>query len=65
MPHAIGTRVYNYYDGGWVTVRSDPKDPAASTPGWFLVEDEAGNLGVLNSVRVAAFPPDEPQDGLS
>lgn len=44
-----GDRVFNYYDGCWVTVL---EDPAATHDGWFRTTG-----GSLNSVRVAAKDP--------
>jgi hypothetical protein len=52
-----GDRVWDYYDGRWVTVL---EDPAATRDGWFQVSGDGGRAsGSLNSVRVASGPPED------
>ena len=46
-PFAVGDRLYNYYDGEWGTVTSEPD----SYSGWFT--SDAGRSTTLNSVRVS------------
>lgn len=51
----VGDRVYNYYDGEWVIVLTEPDDR-----GWFNVRREgfpASGGYSLNSVRIAANMP--------
>lgn len=46
----VGDRVYNYYDGEWVTVIEEPNE----YDGWFDCRREDGRLINLNSVRISA-----------
>lgn len=49
----VGDKVYDYYDGRWVVVVSDPAKDKSS--GWFDTETLDGKrAGYLNSVRVAS-----------
>lgn len=48
-----GDRLFNYYDGLWGTVKSEP-DPYS---GWFDFEHDDGRRTTLNSVRVSKQEP--------
>lgn len=50
----VGDLVYNYYDGEWVTVVSEPNDQL----GWFTVRRESGSEYSLNSVRISKHKPE-------
>lgn len=53
-PFKVGDRLYNYYDGVWGTVVSEP-DPYR---GWFDFQPEGNeHTTSLNSVRVSKEPP--------
>lgn len=50
----VGDRLYNYYDGRWGTVVSEPD----GLHGWFrFQEDGASHSNSLNSVRVSSREP--------
>lgn len=50
----VGSVLYNYYDGEWGTVTSEP-DP--SSQGWFDFQTDDGRTKALNSVRVCRIRP--------
>lgn len=53
-----GDRVYNYYDGFWVTVLDDPADPEKDyRNGWFDAVSDDGRHVSLNCARVSAEVP--------
>jgi hypothetical protein len=53
-PITLGMRLWNYYDGEWVTVTELPREYSA---GWFEVTNDAGSQYTLNGVRTAARKP--------
>jgi len=50
----VGDRVYDYYDGRWITVT---EDPASTYNGWFDAATDEGRSVTINSVRVSAHEP--------
>ena len=49
---SCGDQVYNYYDGCFVTISSEPE-----ADGWFYTVDERGRTKILNGERVCKRPP--------
>jgi lipocalin len=47
-------RVYNYYDGEWVTVTRMPRE---YDNGWFQVTTDGGGTYSLNGARVSTRVP--------
>jgi len=53
-PITLGMRVYNYYDGEWVTVTRMPRE---YDNGWFQVTTDGGGTYSLNGARVSTRVP--------
>jgi len=57
-----GKRMWNYYDGVWVTIRikgtsADPEDEFhGSWDGWFKTKTDSGGTIILNGQRLAGHP---------
>lgn len=54
-PITLGMRLWNYYDGEWVTVTRMPRPEFDR--GWFEATRDDGTKTSLNGVRVAARKP--------
>lgn len=63
-PITHGAKMFNYYDGYWVTIEientsADPESPYHETwDGWFYTTKEDGSRGpILNGQRLAGRKP--------